>query len=198
MRTRSARSREDSSPVSSRAASRATRARGSSSRTEDPASGNRRAMRSDAPSTSRDSGVRSGAGSTGRPRSASAQRRVGKGSTASGSGFAPDAGASAVERVVGLIAAAIVALLRGIASAIAFVARAIASLCRHSRVFSICLAFVLVAGVGVDAVLNGSTMRAGVSIGEVDVSGMTRDEAIDAVDAHYQERIASRHRGRVL
>lgn len=193
MRTRSARSREGSSPVSSRAASRATRARGSSSRTEDPASGNRRARRSDAPSTSRDSGVRSGAGSTGRPRSASAQRRAGKGSTASGGGFAPDAGASAVERVVGLIAAAIVALLRGIASAIAFVARAVASLCRRGRAFSICLALVLVAGVGVgvDAVLNGSTMRAGVSIGEVDVSGMTRDEAIDAVDAHYQERIAS-------
>lgn len=193
MQARPVRSREGSAPASSRAASRATRARGSSSCTEDLVSRNRRARRSDAPSSSRASGVRSGADNTGRPRSTSAQRRAGKGPTGSGGGFAPDAGASAVERVVGLIAAAIVTLLRGFACAIAFVARAVASLCRRSRAFSVCLALVLVAGVGVgvDAVLNGSTMRAGVSIGEVDVSGMTRAEAIDAVDAHYQERIAS-------
>ena len=84
MQARPVRSREGSAPASSRAASRATRARGSSSCTEDPASGNRRARRSDAPSSSRASGVRSGADNTGRPRSTSAQRRAGKGPTGSG------------------------------------------------------------------------------------------------------------------
>ena len=65
-------------------------------------------------------------------------------------------------------------------------------LCRRSRAFSLCLAVALAlcAGIGIDAAVNGSTMRAGVSIGEVDVSGMTREQALDAVNATYESRLS--------
>lgn len=107
-------------------------------------------------------------------------------------GSASGPGASAVERVLGLIAAGLVAVIRLIGAVVAFAFRTLRGLCRRSRAFSLCLAVALVlcAGIGIDAAVNGSTMRAGVSIGEVDVSGMTREQALDAVNATYESRLS--------
>lgn len=55
---------------------------------------------------------------------------------------------------------------------------------------------VLFGGVwAIDGIANGSRIYDGVSIGEVDVSGMTEDEAIRAVNSYYEPRIAQ---GRAL
>ncbi len=106
--------------------------------------------------------------------------------------FCLGSGASAVERVLGLIAAGLVAVIRLIGAVVAFAFRTLRGLLpSKSRVF-LCLAVALAlcAGIGIDAAVNGSTMRAGVSIGEVDVSGMTREQALDAVNATYESRLS--------
>lgn len=60
-------------------------------------------------------------------------------------------------------------------------------------------ALTLVLGCGgawaVDSLLNGSRIYAGVSVGEVDVSGMTEEEARRAVSSFYEQRVAE---GRAL
>lgn len=54
------------------------------------------------------------------------------------------------------------------------------------------LAVLLIAGCafGIDQLLNGSRIYRGVSVGSVDVSGMTRDEARQAVSEAYSDRVA--------
>ena len=50
----------------------------------------------------------------------------------------------------------------------------------------------LVLGVanGIDSLINGDKIYQGVSIGEVDVSGLTREEAIEAVTGYYSPRVS--------
>ena len=83
-------------------------------------------------------------------------------------------------------------LFCGVATSISLVFTSLWSLLRKSRIATACLVVVLVlaVGLGVDAAVNGSTMRAGVSIGEVDVSGLTREQASQKVSDHYQVRLS--------
>lgn len=48
----------------------------------------------------------------------------------------------------------------------------------------------LIAG-GIDSLINGDRIYAGVKIGDVSVAGMTKEEASSAVSAQYAERVAS-------
>lgn len=49
---------------------------------------------------------------------------------------------------------------------------------------------VCAAAYGIDSILNGDKIYSGVTIGEIDVSNMTKDEAITAVSDHYSSRIS--------
>ena len=55
-----------------------------------------------------------------------------------------------------------------------------------------CLAVVLLGAIGwgVDSLINGNKIYSGVSIGDVDVSGMTREQATDAVSSYYSPRVS--------
>ncbi|MEC4175895.1 VanW family protein [Adlercreutzia sp. R7] len=50
---------------------------------------------------------------------------------------------------------------------------------------------VIAGGVGFDQLMNGNRIYQGVSVGSVDVSGMTREEAANALDAAYSDAVAS-------
>lgn len=52
-------------------------------------------------------------------------------------------------------------------------------------------ALLAVGGFGIDHLLNGDRIYQGVSVGAVDVSGMTRDEAADALAAAYGDKVAT-------
>ncbi len=52
------------------------------------------------------------------------------------------------------------------------------------------IAVLLVAG-GIDSLINGDRIYAGVQIGDVSVAGMTKEEASSAVSAQYSERVSS-------
>ena len=57
------------------------------------------------------------------------------------------------------------------------------------------VAFVAVLAIGgigfaIDNALNGNKIYAGVSIGEVNVAGLTREEAVDQVSSYYSQRVA--------
>ena len=60
------------------------------------------------------------------------------------------------------------------------------------RIVACVLAVLLVLGVanGIDSLINGDKIYQGVSIGEVDVSGLTREEAIEAVTGYYSPRVS--------
>lgn len=53
------------------------------------------------------------------------------------------------------------------------------------------LIFVLLVAGGVDSLINGDRIYAGVKIGDVSVAGMTEEEASSAVSAQYAERVSS-------
>ncbi|WP_295995779.1 VanW family protein [uncultured Adlercreutzia sp.] len=55
----------------------------------------------------------------------------------------------------------------------------------------VALLLVAVVAGGIDGLLHGSRIYQGVSIGSVDVSGMTQEEAREAVDAAYGPRVAA-------
>ena len=63
---------------------------------------------------------------------------------------------------------------------------------RVPLVVAVFLAVFLAGGIafGIDYGINGARIYQGVSVGSVDVSGMTRDEARQAVSATYAERVA--------
>ena len=44
--------------------------------------------------------------------------------------------------------------------------------------------------IGIDSLLNGNKIYQGVSIGDVNVSGLTKDEAIQAVSGYYSPRVS--------
>ena len=60
------------------------------------------------------------------------------------------------------------------------------------KILACVLAVFLVLGVanGIDSLINGDKIYQGVSIGEVDVSGLTREEAIEAVTGYYSPRVS--------
>ncbi len=68
---------------------------------------------------------------------------------------------------------------------------ALVSLARRSRAVALILVIVCVLFVGflVDAGINGNRIYAGVTVGEVDVSGMTREEAQSAIVQRYAPAI---------
>ena len=49
----------------------------------------------------------------------------------------------------------------------------------------------LLVGIGTDSFVNGNKIYPGVSIGDVDVAGLTKDEAIDRVSSEYSQRVAT-------
>ncbi len=49
----------------------------------------------------------------------------------------------------------------------------------------------IVVGIGTDSFVNGNKIYSGVSIGDVDVSGLTEDEAVDRVSSEYSQRVAT-------
>lgn len=55
---------------------------------------------------------------------------------------------------------------------------------------ALCVIVVFAGAFGIDSLLNGSKIYQGVSIGEVDVSGLTRDEAIEQVSNYYSPRVS--------
>lgn len=54
----------------------------------------------------------------------------------------------------------------------------------------LCLALVGALGYGIDSVLNGNKIYSGVVVGDVNVGGMTREEATDSISAYYSPRVA--------
>lgn len=54
----------------------------------------------------------------------------------------------------------------------------------------LCVIVVFAGAFGIDSLLNGNKIYQGVSIGEVDVSGLTRDEAIEQVSNYYSPRVS--------
>lgn len=99
---------------------------------------------------------------------------------------------SAPERVLGLIAAALLFVLSLVAKAFGAVFRLFGTIVRSSRIAAAAVAIVAVLCVGglVDLGLNWGKIYSGVSIGTVDVSGMTVDEASAAVRSQYEERLS--------
>lgn len=85
------------------------------------------------------------------------------------------------------MAAGLLGALRLIARGVCFAARSVASLARASRAAAVVmvLAVVLLVGGAVDTALTAGKIHGGVSIGDVDVSGMTAAEARDAVESRY-------------
>lgn len=55
----------------------------------------------------------------------------------------------------------------------------------------LCLVIVVLAVYAIDLGINGNKIYQGVSIGEIDVSGLTKDEAIEQVSDLYAPRVAS-------
>ena len=53
------------------------------------------------------------------------------------------------------------------------------------------LVLALVVFSGVDSLLNGNKIYSGVTIGDVSVGGLTKDEAIDRVSSEYAQRVSS-------
>ncbi len=58
------------------------------------------------------------------------------------------------------------------------------------KVAAVIVVVLLVAG-GIDSLINGDRIYAGVQIGDVSVAGMTKEEASSAVSAQYAERVSS-------
>ncbi|MEF2559766.1 MAG: VanW family protein [Eggerthellaceae bacterium] len=54
----------------------------------------------------------------------------------------------------------------------------------------LCLALVGALGYGIDSALNGNKIYSGVVVGDVNVGGMTREEATDSISAYYSPRVA--------
>ena len=54
----------------------------------------------------------------------------------------------------------------------------------------LCVVVVFAGAFGIDSLLNGNKIYQGVSIGEVDVSGLTKDDAIEQVSNYYSPRVS--------
>lgn len=102
-------------------------------------------------------------------------------------------GQTAPERVLGLLSAALLGLIRLIMRGLQAVAGLFGKLMRANKAAGIAVAVVAVLLVGglVDAGLNAGKIYPGVSIGGVDVSGMTEQQALQAVHEAYDERVSS-------
>lgn len=93
--------------------------------------------------------------------------------------------------MLSLAAAGILGVFRFVGRGIAALFRLIGSLFRGHRIagFVTTLVVAVCLVCAVDFALNGDKVYAGVTIGSVDVSGMTRQEAADAVRAAYDGRV---------
>ncbi len=90
-----------------------------------------------------------------------------------------------------MLAAGILFLFKGLFFVIASIARGIGAACSRSKVFAVVLVVVVLLGFGgaVDYAMNGSKIHKGVTVGSVDVAGMTVEEAESAISEYYQPRI---------
>ncbi len=61
----------------------------------------------------------------------------------------------------------------------------------HLACVALACALIIGAGVGIDALMTHGRIHQGVSIGDIDVSGMTVDEAAEAVQARYGMHLAA-------
>ncbi|MDO4290674.1 MAG: VanW family protein [Eggerthellaceae bacterium] len=97
------------------------------------------------------------------------------------------------ERIFGVLAAVLLGIVSLIVRALQLLAHAVASIARRSRAAAVVMvvAAVLVVGGAIDAFATNGKVYAGVSIGTVDVSGMTADEARGAVEAAYAPQLDS-------
>lgn len=60
----------------------------------------------------------------------------------------------------------------------------------HIVAVILCVVVVFAGAFGIDSLLNGNKIYQGVSIGEVDVSGLTKDDAIEQVSNYYSPRVS--------
>lgn len=98
---------------------------------------------------------------------------------------------SVPEFVLGGAAAGLAGVIKLIFKGIGMLFSLLGSVIRAHRIVGVLLAVALVAVVGgvADFAVNAGKVYPGVSIGSVNVSGMTRDEAVAAVDAAYGGRV---------
>lgn len=101
---------------------------------------------------------------------------------------------STPERIIGLLAAGLLGLIRLVLRGLRALGGLFARLMRKSKVAGVAVIVVvaLVAGGLVDSALNAGKIYPGITIGSVDVSGMTEKQAANAVHAAYNERVQSR------
>ncbi|MCI2241908.1 VanW family protein [Adlercreutzia faecimuris] len=153
-----------------------------------PASRPGRAADDPAPRSSRPSRAADPAPRPGRPSRADGRARRTAAAGPSRSDRAPTAAAVASRAAEAALAGAGLAA-RGARRAGA----AAAALLRRSRAARVAAALALAAVVvlGADAALTGGRVHTGVSVGSVDLSGMTRDEAERAIEGAYGERLAA-------
>lgn len=60
----------------------------------------------------------------------------------------------------------------------------------HIAAVILCVVVVFAGAFGIDSLINGNKIYQGVSIGEVDVSGLTKDDAIEQVSNYYSPRVS--------
>lgn len=96
--------------------------------------------------------------------------------------------------VVGVIGGAFKSVFSSLGSAIAFLLAKAFQLIRSSRVAAAIFAVVVLASLGwvVDTGVNWGKVYAGVSVGDVDLSGKTEDEARSLIEAVYAPRLNSK------
>ncbi|WP_165171744.1 VanW family protein [Adlercreutzia sp. ZJ242] len=97
------------------------------------------------------------------------------------------------ERVLGLLAAVLLGLIKAVGRGLSLLFSLVRRVAARSRVAAVVLvaACVLLVGGLVDAGLTGGKVHRGVTIGTVDVSGMTEAEAASAVSDAYDDRLAA-------